>query len=69
MWIQYSWGSFTKIQMAAAVTIQKRLLPRAGFQPNRTISYAMKKYSNVLGKISSSGRQPVSSKLTTPTSR
>ena len=50
MWIQYSWGSLTKIQMAAAVTIQKRLLTRAGFQPSRTISYAMKKYSNVFGK-------------------
>ena len=30
MWIQYSWGSLTKIQIAAAVMIQNRLLPRLG---------------------------------------
>ena len=35
MWIHHSCGSFTKIQIAAAVTIQDRSVTRAGFQNSR----------------------------------
>ena len=38
MWIQYSWGSLTKTQMAAAVTTQKRVPKRRGSQRSRTTS-------------------------------
>jgi len=68
-WIQYSWGSFRKIQIAAAVRIQNRRLPLVGSHRHSTISYAMKKYSNVFGKISSIGDHCVASNATTPTSR
>src|SRR6478735_11292543 len=51
-WIQYSWGSFTTIQMAAAVMTQERVPNRRGSQRSRTASYAMKKYSKVFGKTS-----------------
>ena len=37
-WIQYSCGSLMKIQMQAAVTIQKRVLSRRGSQRSRTSS-------------------------------
>jgi hypothetical protein len=38
MWIQYSCGSLTKIQIAAAVVIQNRLPKRVGSRRSRTIS-------------------------------
>ena len=38
MWIQYSCGSLTKIQIAAAVTTQNRMLYRRGSQRSRTTS-------------------------------
>ena len=68
-WIQYSCGSLMKIQIAAATSSQTRAERRAGSQRSRTTSYAMKKYSNVLGKTSSSQRSPMSSNSATPTSR
>ncbi len=37
-WIQYSWGSLTKIQIAAAATTQNRRLKRRGFHRRRTTS-------------------------------
>jgi hypothetical protein len=69
MWIHHSCGSFTNTQIAAAVMTHDRIATRAGFQNNRYASYAMKKYSNVFGKISSSGRHSVSSNATTPINR
>jgi hypothetical protein len=37
-WIQYSWGSLTKIQIAAAVATQNRMPNRRGSQRSRTAS-------------------------------
>ena len=69
MWIQYSWGSFTKIQRPAATSSQALAETRDGSYRSRTSSYAMKKYSNVFGKMTRSTRESDSSKSTTPTRR
>ena len=68
-WIHHSWGSLMTIQMKAAMPMARRGLMRRGSQRTRTASMVSKKYSKVLGKMSSSVRIPVASNASAPTSR